>query len=130
MLAAVSPHGFVAPSSRPFVPSHLRAIPIRHPSLQLQSVELSDDVRAEAAAGFATWWEDSDDEVDGRVCSIEGKLPDWLRGRLVRNGPGKWTAGDGARSYLHAFDGLAKLVSFEVGGGLGGGAPSYDQDTA
>lgn len=83
--------------------------------MKLQEVELSDDVRAEAAAGFAAWWEDSDDEVDGHMCSVEGKLPDWLRGRLVRNGPGKWTAGDGARSYQHAFDGLSKLVSFQVG---------------
>ena len=72
------------------------------------------DTQATAAAGFAAWWEDADDEVSGRVCSVEGSLPEWLRGRLVRNGPGKWTAGDKSRSYTHAFDGLAKLVAFEI----------------
>ena len=67
-----------------------------------------------AAEGFAEWWDDTDDEITGRTCAVEGTIPQWLRGRLVRNGPGKWTAGDGSRTYTHAFDGLAKLVSFEL----------------
>ena len=67
-----------------------------------------------AEEGFAAWWEDSTEEVSDRACTVEGKLPDWLVGRLVRNGPGQWRSGDGSRSYSHAFDGLAKLVCFDV----------------
>ena len=66
-------------------------------------------------AGFVEWWSDSDEEVCDRACRVEGTLPTWLSGRLVRNGPGKWEAADGSRTYTHAFDGLAKLVSFELG---------------
>ena len=83
LLAIAATHGFVVPGSRPLLPPNSRAVPSRHTSLKFQEVELSDDVRAGAAAGFAAWWEDSDDEVDGHMCSVEGTLPDWLRGRLV-----------------------------------------------
>jgi len=66
-------------------------------------------------AGFAAWWDDADEEVSNRVCNIVGELPSWLRGTLIRNGPGRWESGDGTRRYTHAFDGLAKLVSFDIG---------------
>ena len=88
---------------------------VRHARSRVRmDVATSADTAASSEAGFAAWWDDADDEVSGRVCTVEGELPSWLRGRLVRNGPGKWQAADGSRSYTHAFDGLAKLVSFEV----------------
>ena len=69
LLAIAATHSFLVLGSRPLLPPNSRAVPSRHTSLKFQEVELSDDVRAEAAAGFAAWWEDSDDEVDGHMCS-------------------------------------------------------------
>ncbi|XP_061421765.1 beta,beta-carotene 15,15'-dioxygenase-like isoform X2 [Lethenteron reissneri] len=42
---------------------------------------------------------------------ISGGLPEWLRGCLIRNGPGKHSVGD--THYCHWFDGLALLRKFD-----------------
>ncbi|XP_023646666.2 beta,beta-carotene 15,15'-dioxygenase isoform X1 [Paramormyrops kingsleyae] len=42
--------------------------------------------------------------------SVEGCLPDWLQGTLVRIGPGMFSVGD--TSYNHWFDGMALMHSF------------------
>jgi beta-carotene 15,15'-monooxygenase len=47
--------------------------------------------------------------------SVEGDLPNWLSGSLIRNGPGSFAVGDG--SVDHWFDGLAMLRKFTVDGG-------------
>lgn len=39
--------------------------------------------------------------------------PDWLRARLVKNGPGMFSVGD--EQYHHWFDGLALLLEFDFG---------------
>lgn len=41
---------------------------------------------------------------------VEGRLPDWLEGTLVRNGPGTFRVGE--QRYRHWFDGLAMLHKF------------------
>jgi beta,beta-carotene 9',10'-dioxygenase len=41
---------------------------------------------------------------------VEGKLPAWLEGTLIRTGPSKFEVGD--RTYNHWFDGLAMLHRF------------------
>lgn len=41
---------------------------------------------------------------------VQGAWPAWLRGTLVRNGPGTFEVGD--RAYRHWFDGLAMLHRF------------------
>ena len=47
--------------------------------------------------------------------TVEGSIPEWLSGTLVRNGPGRFEAGD--RQVNHWFDGLAMLrrYAFEDG---------------
>lgn len=45
---------------------------------------------------------------------VEGSLPEWLTGTLVRNGPGKFETEN--RSLEHWFDGLALLRRFEIDG--------------
>lgn len=50
------------------------------------------------------------EEIANRPLSVSGKIPDWLSGTLVRNGPIKVTV-DG-RSNAHWFDGLAMLHAF------------------
>lgn len=43
---------------------------------------------------------------------VQGNLPPWLQGTLLRNGPGKHFVGE--TSYNHWFDGLALLHSFTI----------------
>lgn len=56
-------------------------------------------------------------EVEAEVESlpVEGKLPEWLGGTLLRNGPAKFEAGE--RPLRHWFDGLAMLHRFSFDGG-------------
>jgi carotenoid cleavage dioxygenase-like enzyme len=46
---------------------------------------------------------------------VEGKLPSWLEGTLLRTGPSKYEVGD--RTYNHWFDGLAMLHRFAFSNG-------------
>ncbi|MEV0284855.1 MULTISPECIES: carotenoid oxygenase family protein [unclassified Kribbella] len=64
------------------------------------------------AIGFA----DLDNEVTIDQLPVEGDLPEWLSGTLVRNGPARYAAGNG-RSLRHWFDGQAMLHRFEIAGG-------------
>lgn len=50
-------------------------------------------------------------ELDRRELPVEGKIPGWLSGKLIRNGPGKFEAGD--RRLRHWFDGLAMLRKYD-----------------
>jgi carotenoid cleavage dioxygenase-like enzyme len=64
--------------------------------------------RAPWRAGFATF----EREVADEPLEIEGLIPDWLSGTLVRNGPAKFEAGD--RELAHWFDGYAMLHAFAI----------------
>jgi beta,beta-carotene 9',10'-dioxygenase len=46
---------------------------------------------------------------------IEGRLPDWLQGSLVRTAPAKWEVG--GRAMNHWFDGFAMLHRFGISDG-------------
>ncbi|XP_066495460.1 carotenoid-cleaving dioxygenase, mitochondrial isoform X2 [Tiliqua scincoides] len=46
---------------------------------------------------------------------IEGHLPKWLKGKLLRNGPGKFEFGKD--KFIHWFDGMALLHQFEIENG-------------
>ena len=46
---------------------------------------------------------------------VEGALPPWLQGTLIRTGPSKFEVGD--RTYNHWFDGLAMLHRFAFANG-------------
>lgn len=46
---------------------------------------------------------------------VEGQLPLWLTGTLIRNGPARFEAGD--RSVRHWFDGMAMLHRFTIADG-------------
>jgi carotenoid cleavage dioxygenase-like enzyme len=64
-----------------------------------------------AAAGFATL------DLETRIDSlpVQGDIPAWLTGSLVRPGPAKFEAGD--QQLRHWFDGLAMLHRFSFGDG-------------
>jgi beta,beta-carotene 9',10'-dioxygenase len=46
---------------------------------------------------------------------VQGQLPPWLHGSLIRTGPAKWEVGD--RAMNHWFDGLAMLHRFSFADG-------------
>ena len=52
---------------------------------------------------------ENDREAVGR---IDGQLPDWLNGSLIRTGPAKWDLDDDF-SLNHYYDGCAMMVKFE-----------------
>jgi len=60
---------------------------------------------------------DAGDEVDDAAVGVDGELPDWLSGALIRNGPAMYENG-GAR-VNHWFDGMAMLHRFAVDGEAG-----------
>ena len=56
-----------------------------------------------------------DDEVELDELPVQGVLPPWLTGSLLRTGPAKFEAGDSPLA--HWFDGLAMLHRFSFAGG-------------
>ena len=71
-----------------------------------------DERTARYALGFSTL----DREVSGIFLPVEGALPLWLGGSLIRTGPAKFEVGH--QSYRHWFDGLAMLHCFAIRGGV------------
>ena len=56
-----------------------------------------------------------DDEVVVDALDLEGELPAWLGGSLLRTGPARWDLGE--QTVNHWFDGLAMLHRFTVADG-------------
>lgn len=61
--------------------------------------------------GFRT----TEKEIICERLPVEGRVPAWLQGTLVRNGPGTFEVG--RQSYRHWFDGLAMLHRFSFANG-------------
>jgi carotenoid cleavage dioxygenase-like enzyme len=79
------------------------------PSMPIQ------DETATHLDGFRTL----EDETRVAELPLEGKLPDWLAGSLIRTGPAKWEVGE--QQMRHWFDGFAMLHRF----GFAAGRVSY-----
>jgi beta,beta-carotene 9',10'-dioxygenase len=73
--------------------------------------KLRTDEQARYALGFATL----DREVSKIPLAVEGALPEWLGGSLIRNGPAKFEVRQ--QDYQHWFDGLAMLHRFDLRSG-------------
>jgi beta-carotene 15,15'-monooxygenase len=70
------------------------------------------DARGEASLGFHTLTEERTTTLP-----VEGRVPAWLTGTLIRNGPGAFETAGGDASADHWFDGLAMLRQFAFRGG-------------
>lgn len=68
-----------------------------------------------AGAGLQRGFETLDVETRIDSLPVEGEIPGWLTGSLIRTGPAKFEAG--GREMRHWFDGLAMLHRFGVSGG-------------
>ena len=60
---------------------------------------------------FDVGFQSLETELDRRDLPVEGEIPGWLSGSLIRNGPGRFEAGD--RELRHWFDGLAMLRKYD-----------------
>jgi beta,beta-carotene 9',10'-dioxygenase len=67
------------------------------------------------AVGFDGWIEDAPEEVlTPRTLLVQGEIPGYVQGSLIRNGCGIWTMDD-ATQCGHIFDGLAKVSRYQIG---------------
>lgn len=66
------------------------------------------------AVPYQSGFESLEDELVEQSLPVEGTIPDWLSGSLIRNGPGKFDI-DG-EPIAHWFDGLAMLRKFTISG--------------
>ncbi len=65
-------------------------------------------------AGYQFAFQTQREEHSGETLPVEGELPRWLVGRLLRNGPGQFEAGD--EPLCHWFDAYAMLRGFDIDG--------------
>jgi carotenoid cleavage dioxygenase-like enzyme len=66
-------------------------------------------------AGYALGFRSLTDEIRLPDVPVDGRLPTWLRGVLLRNGPALFEIGE--QRFNHWFDGLAMLHSFAFANG-------------
>ena len=55
------------------------------------------------------------EQIEPIRASVQGSLPHWLKGSLLRNGPGMYEIGK--ETYRHWFDGLAMLHNYTISNG-------------
>jgi beta,beta-carotene 9',10'-dioxygenase len=70
---------------------------------------------AVTAGGARLGFESLDDERQLEELKVDGRLPDWLAGSLLRIGPARYEVGE--RTVNHWFDGLSMLHSFSFAEG-------------
>src|SRR5690349_5790796 len=70
---------------------------------------------AEAMPGRLRGFLSHAEEIDDAPMAVSGRLPDWLHGNLLLNGPALWDLPEG--HYEHWFDGLAMLHRIQLDGG-------------
>ncbi len=79
-------------------------------------------------ADWRLGFEDLRREVRIGRLEVDGRLPRWLEGTLVRNGPARYEVGD--RTFNHWFDGLGMLHAFTIGRGRVGYANRFLRSSA
>jgi beta,beta-carotene 9',10'-dioxygenase len=78
-------------------------------------VMMSTVTEAPAAASASRGFDSLEEETHLTGLPVQGQLPPWLQGSLLRTGPAKWEVGD--RTMNHWFDGLAMLHRFSFADG-------------
>ena len=69
-----------------------------------------------SAEGYDLWWSCDPTEVAAPLrLDVHGELPAWLKGSIVRVGPGQFQVG--RQRLQHQFDGLAKLTKYTINNG-------------
>ncbi|KIH53816.1 hypothetical protein ANCDUO_16042 [Ancylostoma duodenale] len=60
--------------------------------------------------GFERLFENFENVEKAEECELIGSVPSWLKGTMVRNGPGMFKIGD--TEYRHWFDGMAYIQRY------------------
>lgn len=64
---------------------------------------------------FDEWIADAPEEItDWKECVVSGHIPAYVKGILVRNGGGIWTALNNNEEFSHIFDGFAKVHAYRI----------------
>ena len=67
----------------------------------------------EKNVNFGDWIADAPDEItEWKRLTVEGTIPSYVQGTLIRNGGGIWSVPN--ESYSHIFDGLAKISCYRI----------------
>lgn len=74
------------------------------------------DASTTSPAGRLRGFDDGAREIDDAPAAVRGVLPGWLHGRLLLNGPARWTLPQGALK--HWFDGYAMVHRLLIGDGV------------
>jgi carotenoid cleavage dioxygenase-like enzyme len=84
------------------------------------------DVSSPKNVNFEDWISDARHEVSRTTLEVQGEIPSYVQGTLMRNGGAQWssTNSNDQMMYSHIFDGLAKISSYEIGGS----SSSSDED--
>jgi carotenoid cleavage dioxygenase-like enzyme len=77
--------------------------------------EVLDHARPQTSVGPELGYRSLTVEVQDRSLGVEGAIPAWLRGSVLRNGPALFEYGE--RTVRHWFDGQAMLHRFSLNGG-------------
>ncbi|XP_069104089.1 carotenoid-cleaving dioxygenase, mitochondrial-like [Argopecten irradians] len=72
------------------------------------------DTHTDGSQGFELWFTTNKDEKERAPIYFDNPLPTWLKGTLIRNGPGQFEMGK--RKFLNAIDGYSKLSSWTFSG--------------
>jgi carotenoid cleavage dioxygenase-like enzyme len=81
-----------------------------------------------ASRGYGRGFETLEEETRIESLPVEGELPEWLSGSLIRTGPAKFEAGE--RDLNHWFDGFAMLHRFAFANGSASYANRYLESKA
>jgi carotenoid cleavage dioxygenase-like enzyme len=67
---------------------------------------------------FEDWISDARHEVSRTSLEVQGVIPSYVQGTLMRNGGAQWSSTNAKdqMTYSHIFDGLAKISSYEIAG--------------
>ncbi|XP_060081137.1 retinoid isomerohydrolase-like [Ylistrum balloti] len=64
----------------------------------------------DGAEGFEMWFTTNKEEMENKPIYFDNALPKWIRGTIIRNGPGQYEMGN--RKFVNALDGYGKLSSW------------------
>ncbi|XP_034597338.1 carotenoid cleavage dioxygenase 8 homolog A, chloroplastic [Setaria viridis] len=101
------------------IPATARRHRRRNPARPVKATTLAEEASTDCDdTKLSAWTSVRQERWEGEL-AVEGRLPDWLNGTYLRNGPGLWDVGGG--DFHHLFDGYATLVriSFRQGRATG-----------
>lgn len=81
----------------------------------VSSLSSQEEEKEERNVNFVDWISDAPDEVERtQLMEVEGTIPSYVKGTLMRNGCALWSSKNGSQMFSHIFDGLAKVSAYDI----------------